>query len=180
MAAIELEDRLDRSGWGHELGLLKRASGEAQQVTESGADLAEVGRGRSGATAGGQMIVEERADGRPSHVLGCGAPGAEPGAEVLDGQNTFPDGPTWVAARVEVSDVGRDPISEEVGPDALEDARSKEESVENRCPPFGSLDRPGAWRIMQTTSKAERERMGEMQVLKASSCAGLRIIGDRA
>src|SRR5208283_1863541 len=90
--AIDLEDRLDRSRGGRGPGSLDRPTGKAQQVVQSGADVPRVGRRRGGATADGQMVVEERADGRPSQILGGEVFRCEPGAEVLDGSDTLLDG----------------------------------------------------------------------------------------
>src|SRR5262245_61823434 len=67
-----------------------------------------------------------------------------------------------MAPRLEVSDVGSDPVAEDVGPDSVTDARSAKELVQHGGPPFGSRDRPGGSRIMRTDSNLEqRKRRGD-------------------
>jgi hypothetical protein len=101
------------------------------------------------------MLAKEGADGRSGHVLAGDLLGGEPDAEVFDGEDVSSDRAPGVAAGVEVGHVVRDPGAQRVGPDAVTDTGSNEEVVDHGCPPFGTRDRPGASRIMQTTSKSE-------------------------
>src|SRR5437588_2849624 len=111
-------------------------AGDAQQVGQSGSDLIQAGRGRSGAPAVGQMIAEEGANRRLGHTVDGDLLGGEPGTEVLDGLDVLLDGARGMAAFVEVSDEGFDPDTEVVGPQAGADARSAEEVVQHGMPSF--------------------------------------------
>ena len=73
-------------------GVERTTAGDAQQVCQGGSDLIQAGRGRGGALAAGQMIVEEGVDRRPGHVLEGDVLGGEPDAEVLDGLDVLLDG----------------------------------------------------------------------------------------
>src|SRR4051794_19753163 len=121
MLAIELEDRRDRSRGGSGPGSLHRPTGESQQVVEGGTDVPRGGRRRGGATAGRQMVEEERAEGCPGEVLGGQVFRGEPGAEVLDGSDILLDDGRGMTTGIEVSDVVREPVPQEIGPDAVAD-----------------------------------------------------------
>jgi len=102
------------------------------------------------------MIVEEGVDRRPGHSLNGDVLGGEPDAEVLDGLNVLLNGAWGMATLVKIRDVGFDPVTEEIGPQAGTDTESAEVVVQHGCPPFGSKDHPGASRIMRTNSNHQQ------------------------
>ena len=89
-------------------------AGDVRQVGQGRPDLIQAGRGRSGALAVGQMIVQEGIDRRSGHGLDGDVLGGEPGPEVFDGLDVLLDDARRMAPRVEVSDVEFDPVAEEL------------------------------------------------------------------
>jgi hypothetical protein len=126
------------------------------------------------------MIVKKAVDRRPGHRLNGDLLGVEPDSEVLDGLNVLLNGAQRMAAFVEIIDVGFDPGTEGVGPQACANARAAEELVQHGCPPFGSKDRPGGSRIMRTRSNYKQGDREGIQAIPRIDRGELRIIADWA
>jgi hypothetical protein len=77
------------------------------------------------------MILEEGVDRRPGHVFDGNLLGGEPDTEVLNPLNVLLNGTRGMASIVEIIDVGFDPGTKKIGPQACANPRATKMVVQH-------------------------------------------------